>query len=67
MDQRNNKVEHGLRLPSNRAFVVQLSDDSNPDEGVVQGRAEHVVSGKTCRFRSLEQLQQFLSVSVRQE
>jgi hypothetical protein len=48
-------------LPSNRAFVVQFR--ASPSEGTAnyEGRVEHLVSGEEARFRSLEELMEFMT------
>jgi hypothetical protein len=44
---------------TNRAFVVKLSYEADPDH--VVGRVEHVASGETARFAALEQLGAFMA------
>ncbi len=61
MNDSENTIKHGMRLPSNLAFVVQLSTDSLPEEDRLMGRIEHVVSGKTLNFQSCEELLRFLA------
>jgi hypothetical protein len=39
-------------LPSWKAFVIQLSDDTTPDSGIFAGRVEHLGSGRRQRFAS---------------
>jgi hypothetical protein len=48
-------------LPTNRAFVLQFRTDADIEQGRFDGRIEHVVSGQTTLFHSLEELMQFLS------
>jgi len=48
-------------LPTDRAFVVQLSAHADPGKQHLSGRVEHVVSGATTHFQSLEQLLAFMS------
>ena len=43
------------------AFVVQLGNSSEPDQNQFEGWVEEVDSGKQLRFRSTEELLQFLS------
>jgi hypothetical protein len=46
-------------LPSIRAFVLQFRDPDDAN-GSRSGRIEHVASGQTATFRSLEDLPQVL-------
>jgi hypothetical protein len=52
-------------LPADRAFVVQLSAASDLAQRRLSGRIEHVVSGTSAHFRSLEQLLGFIRRLVR--
>ena len=47
-------------MPSNRAFVIQLSR-AGPDASLVAGRVEHVSSGQSARFEVLDELGAFLT------
>ena len=47
-------------LPANRAFVVQLHVDAQPERGHFKGRVEHVVSYQATHFESLEELSAFI-------
>jgi hypothetical protein len=49
-----------------RAFVVQLKADCDPPK-TLSGRVEHVHSGDSIRFESLEQLVKFLADSIARE
>jgi hypothetical protein len=49
-------------LPTDRAFVLQFRADADVQQGRFDGRIEHVVSGQTALFHSLEEL-----TPVRQE
>jgi hypothetical protein len=42
------------------AFVVQLGPETKPTEGRFEGWAEEVDSGRELRFRSAEELMNFL-------
>ena len=55
-------AESGERhlLPPERAFVVQLSTAASLDGGRTVGRVEHVVSGRSTHFESLQQLLVFM-------
>ena len=50
-----------LPLPTNRAFVVQLRAQPPGTPLTWDGRVEHVVSGQTTHFHSLEELVAFIS------
>jgi hypothetical protein len=43
-----------------RAFVVQFRLETNMARGQVRGRVEHVVSGQTAHFASVEELLAFI-------
>ena len=47
-------------LPTNRAFVVQLHADAQPEQGDFKGRVEHVVSMEAVHFNSVEDLVAFM-------
>ena len=48
-------------LPYDRSFVVQLGRDADPVAGTIAGRAEHIASGRSLRFRSWEELLTFVA------
>ena len=52
-------------LPVERAFVVHLRPEALPEEGLLVGRVEHVVSGRNEHFDSLPELLAFLGRTVR--
>jgi hypothetical protein len=47
-------------LPADRAFVVQVHADAIGRQGQVWGRVEHIVSGQTTHFESVEELVTFM-------
>jgi hypothetical protein len=47
-------------LPANRAFVVQLHADAQPEKGQFCRRVEHIVSHQTAHFASVEDLTAFM-------
>ena len=47
-------------LPANRAFVVQLHADAQPEQGQFRGRVTHVVSYQSTHFASVEELTAFM-------
>ena len=47
-------------LPTNRAFVVQFRAEPSATSRGWEGRVEHVVSGQTTHFSSLEELLAFI-------
>ena len=52
------------------SFVIKFRPDTDPAQGRLDGRIEHVASGKTIRFRSFEELVEFLQsvlTQVREE
>ena len=48
-------------LPVRRAFVVQLSAETEGEKGQWAGRVEHVVSGQATHFSSVEELLAFMT------
>ncbi len=48
-------------LSPQRAFVLQFYPEVDLSQGVFVGRVEHVVSGQSVRFASLESLVEFLA------
>jgi predicted HicB family RNase H-like nuclease len=42
------------------SFVVRFSSETDANAEYFHGRVEHVASGKTLRFKSLEELQEWL-------
>jgi hypothetical protein len=44
-----------------RAFVVQLREQADVEHGQWAGRVEHVTSGQTSHFQSLEELLAFIT------
>lgn len=47
-------------LPLTWAFVVHLRPGAFPKEGLVAGRVEHIVSGRSEHFRSLPEMLAFM-------
>jgi hypothetical protein len=48
-------------LPRNRAFLIQLSAETDPILTAVGGRVEHVSSGRSTRFGSRDELWDFVA------
>lgn len=48
-------------LSPHRAFVVQLREHVDVEKGQWVGRIEHVTSGVTARFQSLDELVAFVT------
>jgi hypothetical protein len=46
--------------PTQHAFVVQIHAEANVAQGEVRGRVEHIVSGQTTHFETIEALVQFM-------
>jgi hypothetical protein len=57
-EQRHTGAEK--RLSSQAAFVVQFVAGSDIRRGAVGGRVEHVATGRSARFASVDELLQFL-------
>ena len=51
----------GSSLPVSRSFVVQFTADTVPVSQQFRGRVEHIESGRSRRFASLEDLGVFLA------
>jgi len=47
-------------LLANQVFVVQVRADAKVEDGEFRGRVDHMVSMRTKRFQSLEELATFL-------
>jgi hypothetical protein len=43
------------------AFVVQFREETAVEQGHIEGRVEHVVSGQATRFHSVEELLAFIA------
>jgi hypothetical protein len=50
-----------MSLPAKRTFLVRLSDEADPENGLYCGRVEHLQSGETTRFHSELSLRKFLT------
>jgi hypothetical protein len=50
----------GAELTPERAFVLQLRRDSVLDAAALQGRIEHVISGRSAVFGSLQEAFEFI-------
>jgi hypothetical protein len=48
-------------LPANRAFVVQIHADAQPEQGDCKGRVEHLTSMQATHFNSSEELLAFMA------
>ncbi len=59
--------DHPMRLSVHRAFVIQFDATAAVERGEVEvvGRVEHVVSGHTMHFQSLETLMAFIAQILR--
>ena len=49
-----------VSLPDSRAFVIQLSDQTDPVARLPIGRIEHIESGLRARFSSREEIWAFI-------
>ena len=54
-------------LSIHRAFVVHFRTNSNVARGPIEGRVEHVVSGQSTHFDSLEELLAFIGRVLSQQ
>ena len=54
-------------LSVHRAFVVHFRLSTNLARGPIEGRVEHVVSGQSTHFDSLEELLTFLARVLTQQ
>ena len=54
-------MTEAMHLPAKRTFLVRLSDDADPENGLYEGRVEHLQSGETIRIQSEEALRNFLT------
>jgi hypothetical protein len=52
--------EGGSSLPVSRSFVVQFTPDTAPAARLFRGRVEHIESGRSRRFTSLDDLAAFV-------
>ena len=55
------KQPSGGKLDPQGTFVIQLRSDSDLAQGRLRGRVEHVVSGESEPFTSLENLVSFMA------
>ena len=55
-----------IRLPANRAFVVQFQGTEAGQAAPIAGRIEHLTSGHRVRFQSWEELQRFIEQEMAQ-
>ena len=47
-------------LPSRRTFLLRFSSAAQPRDGIHRGRIEHIPSGRTARFTSLQSIDDFV-------
>jgi hypothetical protein len=47
-------------LPSRRTFLLRFSNAAAPRVGNYRGRIEHIPTGRTARFTSLEGIDEFV-------
>jgi hypothetical protein len=47
-------------LPSRRTFLVRFSNTAAPGAGIHRGRIEHIPTGRTARFTSLQDFDKFV-------
>lgn len=56
--------EDARALPTNRAFVLQFRRHADIKGGCVDGRIEHITSGRAELFHTLEELVSFVGESL---
>jgi len=54
-------------LPTDRVFLIRLSGDAEPADGIQCGRIEHIRSGRFARFSSFGKVEQFISEVLSEE
>jgi len=54
-------AQGGSSLPVSRSFVVQFTADTVPASRRFRGRVEHIDSGRSRRFNSLDDLAAFIT------
>jgi hypothetical protein len=54
-------------LPSRRTFLLRFSDATHPEAGVYRGRVEHIGTGRTARFSSLQEATEFAAQMMVEE
>jgi hypothetical protein len=47
-------------LPSRRTFLLRFSSTAQPQMGIYRGRIEHIPSGRTARFSSQDNIDDFV-------
>ncbi len=47
-------------LPSRRTFLLRFSSAAEPQAGIHRGRIEHISTGRTARFTSLQNIDDFV-------
>jgi hypothetical protein len=50
----------GESLPSCRTFLLRFSSTAQPQVGICRGRIEHIPTGRTVRFSSQENIDDFV-------
>jgi hypothetical protein len=55
-----NAPDDRLTLPFNHAFVVQFQPETPRDGTARVGRVEHLDTGRSRRFRSWQELEEFM-------
>jgi hypothetical protein len=54
---RHSSAPEATELPTGKAFVIQLTRDSDPGRETFAGRVEHVATGRRLRFADLAAFQ----------
>lgn len=66
MEGEKRRADADRPLRPSAAFVVQFAADSRPQGGSAGGRVEHIASGRSARFASVEELLAFFTAVLTQ-
>jgi hypothetical protein len=58
----DSQSRHEPRLPSTRAFVLQLYADASVAPEHFRGRVEHIASGEATHFQTVAELLAFIAL-----
>ena len=56
-----------MKLPDSRAFLVRVSEATDPAAREPNGRIEHIESGLRARFSSAEEMRSFMMTTLVEE
>ena len=49
------------RLPARRTFTLRFAANADPEIGVYRGRIEHLATGRTARFKCMDDVIRFVT------